>query len=215
MSAKHIYRFYVLLTMHLSIFMSVINQLYAQKFCFTISLFHAFTCFEHMCSSSGVQNLYYRASGIITPIGGRPVHETATYRCDDTRGCVMQFWSPDDEHMCSKHVEAWNKTYCNTKILCIKLVNYWDKHLPLFVLVQLHVSLFFDLHWTINTQWHSKVENAWQIYIYMYTHTHTHTHTVYGFPQVDTQHQFQSLNRLLVSILYMQKLYFNTCISTT
>jgi len=21
----------------------------------------------------------------------KPVHETATYRCDDTRGCVMQF----------------------------------------------------------------------------------------------------------------------------
>ena len=32
-----------------------------------------------------------------------------TYRCDDTRGCVMRFWPPDDEHMCSKHVEAWNK----------------------------------------------------------------------------------------------------------
>jgi len=32
-----------------------------------------------------------------------------TYRCDDTSGCVMQFWRPDDEHMCSKHVEAWNK----------------------------------------------------------------------------------------------------------
>ena len=28
---------------------------------------------------------------IITHIGGRPMHETATYRCDDTRGCVMQF----------------------------------------------------------------------------------------------------------------------------
>jgi len=55
------------------------------------------------------------------------------YTCDDTRGCVMQFWPPDDEHMCSKHVEAWNKTYCETKILCIKLVNYWDKTL-------LHVS---------------------------------------------------------------------------
>jgi len=27
-------------------------------------------------------------------------------RCDDTRGCVMQFLPPDDEHMCSKHVEA-------------------------------------------------------------------------------------------------------------
>jgi len=40
----------------------------------------------------------------------------------------MQFWPPDDEHMCSKHVEAWNKLICKTKILCIKLVNYWDKY---------------------------------------------------------------------------------------
>jgi len=48
--------FDVLLTVHLSIFMSVINQLDAQNFCFTISLFHAYTCFEYMCSSSGGQN---------------------------------------------------------------------------------------------------------------------------------------------------------------
>ena len=39
----------------------------------------------------------------------------------------MQFWPPDDEHMCSKHVEAWNKTYFET-ILSIKLVKYWDKY---------------------------------------------------------------------------------------
>ena len=52
--------------------------------------------------------LYYTASGIITAIDGRLVHEM----CDDTRGRVMQFWTPDDDHMCSKHVEAWNKTYC-------------------------------------------------------------------------------------------------------
>jgi len=32
-------------------FISVINQLDAQNFCFTLSLFHASTCFEHMCSS--------------------------------------------------------------------------------------------------------------------------------------------------------------------
>ena len=38
------------------LFMSVINQLDAQNFCFTISLFHACTCFEHMCSSPGGQN---------------------------------------------------------------------------------------------------------------------------------------------------------------
>jgi len=39
------------------------------------------------------------------PVLSQAVHETATHRCDDTRGCVMQF-RPDDEHMCSKHVEA-------------------------------------------------------------------------------------------------------------
>ena len=66
--------FDVLLTVHLSIFISVINRLDAQNFCFTISLFHASTCFKHMCSSSGGQN------------------------------CITQ--PPDDEHMCSKHVEA-------------------------------------------------------------------------------------------------------------
>ena len=64
--------------------------------------------------------LYYTASGIIKPTGGRPVHRlredspqhvhrTATYRCDDTRECIIQFCPPDDDHMCSKHVEAWNK----------------------------------------------------------------------------------------------------------
>jgi len=43
------------------------------------------------------------------------VHETAKYRYDDTRDCVMQFWPPDDEHMCSKHVEAWNKLIVKQK----------------------------------------------------------------------------------------------------
>ena len=62
-----------------------INQLDALNF--IISLFQASTCFEHMCSSYG----------------------TATYRCDDTRDCIIHFCPPDDEHMCSKHVEAWNK----------------------------------------------------------------------------------------------------------
>jgi len=47
--------------------------------------------------------LYYTVSGNITPMGG------ATHRCDDTRDCIIQFCRPDDEHTCSKHVEAWNK----------------------------------------------------------------------------------------------------------
>ena len=33
------------------------------------------------------------------PVLSQPVHRTATYRCDDTRGCIIQFWPPDDEHM--------------------------------------------------------------------------------------------------------------------
>ena len=53
--------------------------------------------------------LYYTVSGIITTIGGRPVHRMATYKCDGTRGCIIQFCPPDDEHMCSKHVVGWNK----------------------------------------------------------------------------------------------------------
>jgi len=48
--------FDVLLKVHLSIFIAVINQLDAQNCCFTVSLFHASTCFEHMRSSSGGQN---------------------------------------------------------------------------------------------------------------------------------------------------------------
>ena len=37
------------------------------------------------------------------------------YTADDTRGYVMQFWPPDDEHKCSKHVEAWNKLIVKEK----------------------------------------------------------------------------------------------------
>ena len=29
----------------------------------------------------------------------QPVHWTATYRYDDTRGCIIKFSPPDDEHM--------------------------------------------------------------------------------------------------------------------
>jgi hypothetical protein len=44
------------------------------KICFTISLFHASTCFEHHVLIDRRSELYYTASGIITPIDGRPVH---------------------------------------------------------------------------------------------------------------------------------------------
>jgi len=59
--------------------------------------------------------------GLSQPVRGKP-----TYRYDDTRGCVMQFWPPDDERMCSKHVEAWNKltvkqNFCASSWLITKI----------------------------------------------------------------------------------------------
>jgi hypothetical protein len=44
------------------------------KICFTIGLFHASTCFEHYVLIVSRSKFYYTASGIITPIGCRPVH---------------------------------------------------------------------------------------------------------------------------------------------
>ena len=52
----------------------------------------------------------------------QPVHGTATYRCDDTRVCVKQFWPPDDELICSKHVEAWNKLIVKQKFCASRLL---------------------------------------------------------------------------------------------
>jgi len=110
-----------------------------RKICFTISfLFHASTSFEHMCSSSGGQNCICWLEGV----GSKEINN-AVYLSQYltnlmhkicftsigvmiTRGCVIQFWRPDDKHMCSKHVEAWNKKLIAKQILRIKLVKYWD-----------------------------------------------------------------------------------------
>jgi len=71
-------------------FISVFNQLDSQNLfhnkIYFMPLHVLSTCAHHQRSK-----LHYTASGIITPIGGRLVHETTTYRRDDTGGCVMQF----------------------------------------------------------------------------------------------------------------------------
>jgi len=70
------------------------------------------TCAHHREVKIALHSLWYHhtyswSSRVqVERVLSQPVHETATYRCDDTRGCVMQFLSPDDEHMRSKHVEA-------------------------------------------------------------------------------------------------------------
>ena len=36
-----------------------------------------------------------------------PVHVSSTLaHRQEARGCIVQFWPRDDEHVCSKHVEA-------------------------------------------------------------------------------------------------------------
>jgi len=110
----------------------LINQIGAQNFCFTVGLFLVSTCFEHHVLIIRSSELYYTASGIITHIGGRPVHKlgviiqpvhgTVTYMCDDNRGCVMQFLSLDNEVKVFETYRGMKLTYCKTKILCMKLV---------------------------------------------------------------------------------------------
>ena len=99
--------FYILLTVHLNIIL-VINLLDAKKTCFIISLLNVSKWFEHYVLIIRRSKLYYIASGIITPVGGRlvhrlrkevfsqPVHRTTTYRCYDNRCCIIQFLPPGD-----------------------------------------------------------------------------------------------------------------------
>ena len=104
---------YVLLTVHLSIFISVIKPTWCTKCLFHNKIISCSKCFEHMCwyhqeVKIALHSLWYHHTYSFW------YHHT--YRCDDTRCCVMQFWPLDDQHMCSKHVEAWNKLIVKQKI---------------------------------------------------------------------------------------------------
>ena len=64
---------------------------FMHKICFTISFISCLYMFRAHVLIIRRSKLHYTASGIITPIGGRLVHQTTAYRCDDTRGCIIQF----------------------------------------------------------------------------------------------------------------------------
>ena len=71
-----------------------INQLNAQNLLYNKFIIRLYM-FRALCAHNVLiirrSKLYYTASGIITPVGGPPVHGTATYKCDDTRCCIIQF----------------------------------------------------------------------------------------------------------------------------
>ena len=78
-----------------------------------------------------------------------------TYRCDDTRGYVMQFWPPDDEHMRSKHVEAWNKLIVKQKFYASSwLITeiYWDARSAKRQKQKCLVKFFSCIRWAIILQ---------------------------------------------------------------
>jgi len=73
-----------LLTVHLSIFILVINQLDAQNL-FYIKFITCLYMFRALCAHRQeirivLYSIWYHHTS--------PVHRTATYRCDDTRGCI-------------------------------------------------------------------------------------------------------------------------------
>jgi len=96
----------VLLTVHLSIFILVINKVDAQNCCFTINLVYSSTCFEHHVLIIRRSNLYYTASVIITPVDGRPVHRLGEDCAPDGH---LQVW--------------WYQMLCNTI-----LTSWWSAH---------------------------------------------------------------------------------------
>ena len=70
------------------------------------------TCAHRQEAKIVLYNLWYHhtyrwpSGAQVDRVLSQPVHGTVIYRCDDTRGCIVQFWPPDDENVCSKRVEA-------------------------------------------------------------------------------------------------------------
>jgi len=103
--------------LNLSIVISVIYQLDAQNFCFTISLFHASTCFEHHVLIIRRSKLYYTAPPLTC--FSVTIPKAVEYNFDLL---MMSTWY-------SKHVEAWNKLIvkqkcCASSWLITKKTNY-------------------------------------------------------------------------------------------
>ena len=89
------------LTYYIYLFLNI-NQLDALNF--IVSLFQASTCVHRQEGTIVLYSLWYHHTYRWPSLA--QVHRTATYKCDDTRDCIIQFSPPDDEHMCSKHVKA-------------------------------------------------------------------------------------------------------------
>ena len=82
----------------ISIFILVINQLNAQNLFYSKFIIRLYIISSTMCSSSGGQNCIIRPLvsshlqvAVPCTVLSQGVHRTSTYRCDDTRCCIIQF----------------------------------------------------------------------------------------------------------------------------
>ena len=100
-TSKHTFSEVLLTVLHRSIFISVFKQIRAQnlfhnKFYF-MPLHVSSTCAHHQEVKNALHSLWYHQTcrwpcrAQVERGLSQPVHDTATYRCDDTRGCVMHF----------------------------------------------------------------------------------------------------------------------------
>ena len=108
-----------------------------------------------------------------------PVHETATYRCDDTRGCVTQFWPPDDEHMCSKHVAAWNKLIVKQKFCASSWLITEINILRCTVSKTSKFYKYVCAFYTTRTMFTQEVCNLWRLHLWRPTLLTAKGHTCY------------------------------------
>ena len=79
---------------------------------------------------------------------------------DDTTSCIIQLWPPDDEHIVFETYRVYNKLIIKKKILCIKLVNYWDKYTEMRG--QQNIKIFRDV-----TPWR-QINNYWSFAVAFY-----------------------------------------------
>jgi len=107
-----------------------------------------------LCCFSPSSNTCTRCdSNAFQPVLSQTVHRTATYMCDDTRGCIIQFWPPDDEHMCSKHVEAWKnlivkQKFCASSWLITKInCSKWLWMDPTLLLGYISMAIYRLYYW--------------------------------------------------------------------
>jgi len=160
------------------------------KICFTISLFHAFTCFEHMLIIRR-SKLHYTASGIITPISGCLVHGLREDRCMVSKTSKLEWML---QLLTVGPLQLWlllGYVHGMTLVIMrhtVRYIPWWifefkniilcgicHQLLPLKVDNYCEVMISSDAAVMLKTFFWTEIEPTVNNTLYIYTHTHTHT----------------------------------------